>query len=79
MNISYTEADYEESLIELFQEMGYQHVYGPDIDRDFTSPLYNDVLVEYIHRLNTSLPEDAITDALYKLKNYVYCIIIFSV
>ena len=70
MNISYTEADYEESLIELFQEMGYQHVYGPDIDRDFTSPLYNDVLVEYIHRLNAGLPEDAITDALYKLKNY---------
>ena len=50
--------------------MGYQHIYGPNIERDFTSPLYNDVLLEYIHRLNPSLPEDAISDALYKIKNY---------
>ena len=28
----YTEADYENSVIELFENMGYQHVYGPDID-----------------------------------------------
>ncbi len=26
----YTEADYENSVIELFENMGYQHVYGPD-------------------------------------------------
>lgn len=30
MSISYTEASYENSLIELFCEMGYRHVYGPD-------------------------------------------------
>lgn len=70
MSTSFTEADYENSIIELFQDMGYQHVYGPEIERDFTSPLHNDVLLEYIHRLNPSLPESAISDALYKLKNY---------
>ena len=32
MSISYTEASYENSLIELFSEMGYRHVYGPDIE-----------------------------------------------
>ena len=37
----YTEADYENSIIELFQNMGYRHVYGPDVERDFYSPLYN--------------------------------------
>lgn len=36
----YTEADYENSIIELFQGMGYRHVYGPDIERNFNSPLY---------------------------------------
>lgn len=70
MSTTFTEADYENSIIELFQNMGYQHIYGPEVERDFTSPLHNDVLLEYIHRLNSSLPEDAISDALYKLNNY---------
>lgn len=70
MSTTFTEADYENSIIELFQNMGYQHIYGPEVERDFTSPLYNDVLLEDIHRLNSSLPEDAISDALYKLNNY---------
>ena len=46
----YTEADYENSVIELFENMGYTHVYGPDIERDFTSPLYDEVLEESIRR-----------------------------
>ena len=70
MSTTFTEAKYENSIIELFQSMGYQYVYGPDIERDFYSPLYNEVLIEYIYRLNPSLPEEAISDALYKLKNY---------
>ncbi len=49
MSTTFTEADYENSIIELFQNMGYQHTYGPDIERDFYNPLYNDVLLEYIH------------------------------
>ena len=66
----YTEADYENSVIELFCNMGYDHRYGPDVDRDFYNPLYEDELVASLHRLNRSLPEDAISDALYKLKNF---------
>ena len=66
----YTEADYENSVIELFQNMGYQYVYGPDVERDYKSPLYDDVLVESLSRLNPSLPDAAIQDALYKLKNF---------
>lgn len=30
----YTEADYENSVIELFRNMGYSYLYGPDIERD---------------------------------------------
>lgn len=66
----FAELDYENSLIELFQNLGYQHVYGPDLDRDYTNPLYEDELVESIHRLNPTLPEAAINDALYKLHNF---------
>lgn len=66
----YQEANYENSIIELFQNMGYSYVYGPDIERDYTSPLYETELTAAIHRLNPSMPEVAIVDALYKLKNF---------
>ena len=31
----YTEADYENSVVELFRNMGYSYLYGPDVERDF--------------------------------------------
>lgn len=66
----YNEADYENSIIELFQNMGYRCVYAPDLERDFRSPLYEEELLSALHRLNPTMPEDAITDALFKLKNF---------
>ncbi|MBR3501375.1 MAG: type I restriction endonuclease subunit R, partial [Alphaproteobacteria bacterium] len=65
------EEAYENSIIELFQELGYTHVYGPDVeDRDFTSPLYEPVLTNALHQINPKLPEEAINEALFKLKNF---------
>ena len=62
---------YEASIIELFQNMGYVHVYGPDIEnRNFTSPLYDEVLEEALVRLNSKLPQAAINEALFKLRNF---------
>ena len=67
----YTEADYENSVIELFQnELGYEHIYGPDIERDFYSPLYEEVLEDSLYRINRGLPAEAIQDAIFKLKNF---------
>ncbi|WP_142691845.1 type I restriction endonuclease subunit R [[Clostridium] innocuum] len=67
----YTEADYENSVIELFRnDLGYEYAYGPDIERDFYSPLYEDVLVESLYRLNRGVSDDAIQDAVFKLKNF---------
>lgn len=67
----YTEADYENSVIELFRnDLGYEYAYGPDIERDFYSPLYEEVLLDSLYRLNRGLPDDAIKDALFKLKNF---------
>ena len=67
----FTEADYENSIIELFRnELGYDYVYGPEVERDFHSPLYEEVLLDALHRLNPALPEDAVQDAWFKLKNF---------
>ena len=70
MSIVFTEASYENSIIELFQEMGYTHVYGPDVERDFKSPLYDDVLEDCIRRVNPGAPSTAIAEALDKLRNF---------
>ena len=67
----YTEADYENSVIELFRnDLGYEYAYGPDIERYFYSPLYEEILIDSLYRLNRELPDDAIQDALFKLKNF---------
>ena len=71
MSTNYTEADYENSVIELFRNnLGYEYAYGPDIERDFHSPLYEEVLEDSLYRLNRDLPSDAIQDAMFKLKNF---------
>ena len=71
MSKIFAETDYENSIIELFKNyLGYDYVYGPDIERDFYSPLYEEILIESIYRLNRDLPNDAIQEALFKLKNF---------
>ncbi len=71
MSELYKESDYENSIIELFQNnLGYEYIYGPDIERDFHNPLYEDVLIDSLYRLNRGLPDAAIQEALYKLKNF---------
>ena len=66
---AYTEDSYEKSVVELFQNMGYTHVYGPDVERDYHLPFYEDELKSAIFHLNPALPEKAVTEALNKLKN----------
>lgn len=70
MQSIYTEQSYEKAVIELFQNMGYTHVYGPSVEnRDFQSPFYDDILVDSINKINPKAPQEAIKDALFKLKN----------
>lgn len=67
----YTESNYENAVLELLNEnMGYTYVYGPEVERDYHSPLYDDILLPCIQRINKNMPEEAINEAIYKLKNF---------
>ena len=67
----YTESNYENAVLQLLNEgLGYTYVYGPDVERDYHSPLYEDVLLPALQRINKGLPQDAINEAIYKLKNF---------
>ena len=67
---SFTEASYENSIIELLEGLGYTHVYGPDVTRDVRSPLMLNEVRLSLERINPDVPSAAIEEALYKIKNY---------
>lgn len=66
----FTEDMFEQAVIELFQNMGYTHIYAPDMERDYTSPLLDSVLIDCLVKLNKGLPLDAITEAVARLRNF---------
>jgi type I restriction enzyme R subunit len=67
----YTEANYENAVIELLHgALGYDHVYGPDVERDYADPLYTDRLLPALRRVNPGLPEAVLSEAVYKLHNF---------
>lgn len=67
---AFSEDTYEQALIELFQSLEgkqFRYQYGPDIERDYTNPILDDVLQESLQRINPTLPIPAIDDAIKKL------------
>ena len=66
----FTEDTYEQAVIELFENMGYDHLYAPEMERDYTSPLLDSVLRDSLVRINRGLPVDAIEEAITKLRTF---------
>lgn len=67
----FTESNYENAVLQLFtQTLGYSYAYGPDIDRDYHDPIYEDLLLPALQRINPKLPTEALNEAIYKLKNF---------
>lgn len=66
----FTEDMFEQAVIELFENMGYTHIYAPDMERDYSSPLLDAVLQDSLVKLNKGLPLDAINEAISKLRNF---------
>ena len=53
----YSESNYENAVLELLiDNLEYTYIYGPDIERDYHSPLYEDVLMPCLKRVNPGLP-----------------------
>lgn len=67
---AFSEDTYEQALIELFQSLEgkqFRYQYGPDIEREYTNPILDDVLQESLQNINPALPQCAIDDAIKKL------------
>lgn len=66
----FNEQTFEQAIIELFVNMGYSHIYAPNLDRDNNSPLLDSVLQDSIVKLNKGLHLNAINEAINKLKSF---------
>ena len=67
MFLHFTEDSYEKALIGLFQEMGYEYAYGPDIERDYHEPYYKDQMLASLPQVNPGKHRNAIAEAIKKV------------
>lgn len=66
----YTESNYEKAILQLFEQLGYKKIYGPDVARDYQDPLFLEELQTSLARINGALPRVAIIEALNKLQHF---------
>jgi len=66
----FNESTYENSIVELLQDLGYTYIYGPEVERDFKDPLMGDRLRNSLEVINPELSNVAIDEAIYKIRNY---------
>jgi type I restriction enzyme R subunit len=66
---AFDEAGYEQSVIELFEHIGWEHLYGPNIERDYRIPYYSDSFERALSRINPSLPQEVLREAERKLSD----------
>ena len=48
----FTEDMFEKAVIEIFENLGYTHIYGPDLERDYASPILESTLQDSLARIN---------------------------
>lgn len=66
----FNESSYENSIVESLENLGYTHLYGPDVERDTKNPLYEEQLRSSMESINPKLPAVAIDEAIMKIKEY---------
>lgn len=59
-----TENEIELFAIELFEKLGYDYIYAPDLERNHGEVLLKDRFLNAIEKINPSLPHNALHDAI---------------
>ena len=65
----FAESNYENALIELLDNLGYDHIYGPEIERDYRVPFYEAQLIHSLALVNPTKPSVAINEAIRRIKD----------
>ena len=68
--MEYKELHFENAIIQLMQEeLGYDYVYGPDVERKYDEPFVKSMVESSLRNVNPKEPDAAIAEALYALRN----------
>lgn len=63
-----TENEIELFAIELFEKLGYNYIYAPELERNHEEVLLKDRLLNAAEKINPSLPQSAIEDAIKQIE-----------
>ena len=66
--MKFTESNYENAIIELFNEhLGYDHIKGVEVERDFSQPLHLELVRSSLGGINRDKSPQAIEEAIAKI------------
>ena len=65
----FDEGSYENAVLSLLENLGYEHLYGPDVERDYTVPYYQAQLAHSLMLVNPTKPVSAIDEAIRKVRD----------
>ena len=66
----FTESAFENAILDIFRnQLGYQTLYGPNIERDYRCPFIETHLQQGVRAANPGVHEAALKEALYRLHN----------
>ena len=69
MGEKFNEDAYEQVLISLFNDLGYEHECGYDVERDYSLPYHKADLLASLKRLNSECNDDIINEGVVQLTN----------
>jgi type I site-specific deoxyribonuclease, HsdR family len=67
--MSFTEDTFEQALIEEFVSKGYEHLYAPEIERDYHEVILENYFYDAMFHINKGITTDIAEEAYKKIKN----------
>ena len=65
----FDEGSYENAVLYLLETLGYEHIYGPEVERDYRVPFYEAQLVHSLTLVNPTKPAVAIEEAIRRVRD----------
>ena len=65
----FNEESYENAVLSLLENLGYEHIYGPDVERDYRVPFYEAQLAHSLMLVNPTKPATAIDEAIRRIRD----------
>jgi type I restriction enzyme R subunit len=66
----FNEEQVEEAIIEQLKGLGYEYIYGPDIERDYKEVILKDTFYNSLFKINKDITQDIADEAYRKIRSF---------